>query len=267
MSFYKENIPLSRSIGIFLGFGTIGYSIGPYLSSFVAEKFGSNFVYIGIIGIITAFLALFFVPKIEKRETKSAPNFFSALKVIVKNKACVVLILLTVLKACLVMSFGTFIPFLLKQYNFLTTQTGFIMTTFFVSGGLAMIFASSLEKKIKLKGMIMTSYLPLLPLVAFAILSLKYYSKTLAVVLFIITGFFVLLAAGSILANAQRLIPNNTGTISGIIQGFTLAMGSLLLIPLGRFGQHFGISWALVLICAIAGLSALYCVKTDIFKS
>ena len=265
--FYKENIALSRAIGIFLGFGTLGYSFGPYLSSFVVEKFGSNFVYIGVIGIITAIFTLFFVPKINKTETKSADNFMLALKEIVKNKACVLLILLTVLKACLVMSFGTYIPFLLKQHNFITTQTGLIMTAFFIAGGLAMIFASHLEKRIKLKGMIIASYLPLLPLTLCAILSLKYYSKILAVGLFIIIGFFILLAAGSVLANAQKLIPNNTGTISGIIQGFTLAMGSLLLIPLGRFGQHFGVSWILILVTTIAGSAALYCAKSKLLNN
>lgn len=262
--FYKEKIQLSRAIGIFLGLGTIGYSLGPYLSSFVVEKFGYNFIYIGIIGILTAFFALFFVPQIEKKEIKSASNFLLALEAIIKNKACVLLILVTVLKACLVMSFGTYIPFLLKQYNFITTQTGLIMTAFFTAGGIAMIFASHLERKIKLKGMIIASYLPLLPLMVFAILSLKYYSKILAVVLFIAIGFFILLAAGSVLANAQRLIPNNTGTISGIIQGFTLAMGSLLLIPLGKLGQHFGVSWVLILVTLIAGITSIYCAKTKL---
>ena len=265
--FYKDNIGLSKAIGIFLGFGTIGYSFGPYLSSFVVEKFGSNFVYIGIIGIITAFFTLFFIPKISKKETKSASNFLLALKVIIKNKACVLLILLTILKACLIMSFGTYIPFLLKQNNFITTQVGLIMTTFFIAGGLAMIFASRIEKILKLKGMIMLSYLPLLPLTILSIILLKYNYNILAVLLFILTGFFILLAAATVLANAQKLIPNNTGTISGIIQGFTLAMGSLFLIPLGRFGQHFGVSWVLILITAVAAVAALYCAKTKVLNN
>ncbi len=261
--FYKENIELSRAIGIFLGLGTIGYAMGPYLSTFIVEKFGHNFVYIGVIGIITAFILLFSVPKIEKREIKSSDNFFLALKEILKNKACMLLTVLTIIKAALVMSFGTYIPFLLKQNNFSIIQTGFIMTAFFIAGGVSMIFSSRLEKIIKLKGIILASYLPLLPLTIFAILSFKF-SKILSIILIIMIGFFILLAAGCILANAQKLIPNNTGTISGIIQGFTLSIGSLLLIPLGIFAQHFGISWVLILVSTFAGLSALYCIKTKV---
>jgi FSR family fosmidomycin resistance protein-like MFS transporter len=266
-NFYKDNIALSRAIGMFLGFGTLGYSFGPYLSSYIVEKFADNFIYLGIIGITAAIITLFFVPKIEKKETKSASNFYLVLKDILKNKACVLLILLTVLKACLVMSFGTYIPFLLKKYGFLTTQTGFIMTTFFVMGGLAMIFASNLEKKIGLRGMIVVSYLPLLPLTLAALFSLKYNLKVLAVILFITIGFFILLAAGCVLANSQKLIPNNTGTISGIIQGFTLALGSLLLIPLGSLGQHFGVSFVLILVTLIAGICSIYCAKTKLLDN
>lgn len=259
--FYKENIELSKAIGIFLGLGTIGYAIAPYLSTFIVEKFGFNFIYIGIIGIITAFLLLFFTPVIKKEKTENSQNFLSSLKEIIKNKTCMLLILLTILKACLIMSYGTYIPFLLKQYNFQITHTGFIMTAFFIAGGLSMIIASKIEKFIKLKGMIILSYLPLLPLTLLAIISLGYY-KILSVILFVATGFFILLAAGCVLAKSQKLIPNSTGTISGIIQGFTLAVGSLLLIPLGLFGQHAGVSQVLILVSALAGLSALYCLKT-----
>ncbi|MBQ8475532.1 MFS transporter, partial [bacterium] len=180
-----------------------------------------------------------------------------------KNQACVFLILLTILKACLVMSFSTYIPFLLKNYGFTISQTGFIMTSFFISGALAMIFASNLEKRIKLKGMIIASYLPLLPLVI-CVMLLLHYSKVLAVIFLILIGFFFLLAAGSILAHSQKLIPNNTGTISGIIQGFTLAIGSLLLIPLGFIGQKYGLHFALILITSIAAISALYTYKTKL---
>jgi len=263
-NFYNEDISLSRAMGIFLGLGTIGYALGPYLSSFIVEKFNSNFVYIGIIGIITAFFILFFVPKVEKKERKNVSDFFLTLKTIIKNKACMFLIIITIIKACLIMSFGTYIPFLLKEYNFTLTQTGFTMTLFFIAGGLAMIFASQLEKIIKLKGMIIASYMPLLPLVVLAIAALNKNYKILAAILFISIGFFILLAAGCVLACAQKLIPNNTGTISGIIQGFTLAIGSLLLIPLGSFGQCFGVSLILILVSLIAIISAIYCIKTKL---
>ena len=266
-NFYKQKLELSKAIGIFLAFGTIGYSLGPYLSSFIVKKFDSYFMCIALIGVIFAFTMLFFVPKIEKIQTKTSLNFLISLKDILKNKTCMLLIFFTVLKACLLMSFSTYIPFLLKQYNFEIVHVGFIMTAFFILGSIAMMFASYLEKRIKLKGLIIVSYLPLLPLIIFALLSLKFSLKYLAVICFVLIGFFVLLAAGSILANAQKIIPNSAGIISGIIQGFTLAIGSLLLIPLGIIAQKFGISYVLVLICVISASSAIYCHKTKLLAN
>ncbi len=57
---------------------------------------------------------------------------------------------------------------------------------------------------------------------------------------------------------------NHTGTISGIIQGFTLSLGSLLLIPFGIIGEHFGAEYILILITSIAFIAAIYTVKTKL---
>ena len=262
--FYKENLKLSHAIGLFLGCGTIGYAAGPYLSTCILKKFGEgNYAYIAIIGIITAFLMLFFVPKIEKKERINTGNFILAIKEILKNKTCIFLIIITVIKAMLVMYYGTYIPFLLKKFEFPITNIGLILTLFYIAGGLSMMISSGLEKHIKIKGVIIASYLPLLPLTVLSLICLKY-NTFLASVLFIITDFFVLLSAGVVLAHAQRIMSKHTGTISGIIQGFTLALGSLSLIPFGFIGENTGVEYILILISAIAFFAALYTAKTKL---
>ena len=87
-------------------------------------------------------------------------------------------------------------------------------------------------------------------------------NKLLASVFFIITGFFVLLSAGVVLAYAQQIVAKeHTGTISGIIQGFTLSLGALLLIPFGAIAQSFGVEVVLILITTIALISSLVALK------
>ena len=79
--FYNNNIALSRAMGIFLGLGTIGYSFGPYLSSYIVKNFGDEkFIYISLIGVLLAFIMIFFVPKIEKKEFINKENFLTQLK-------------------------------------------------------------------------------------------------------------------------------------------------------------------------------------------
>lgn len=263
-NFYEEKLKLSYAIGVFLGFGTIGYAMGPYLSAYVLETFGDkNYIYIGLAGVLIAILMLFYVPKIKKTGQICKDNFAAALKEILKNKTCIFLIIITVIKAALVMSFGTYIPFLLKKYEFPITQTGLILTMFYIAGGISMIISSHLEKRIKLRGVMTASFLPLLPLTIFSLISLRY-NTILASILFIITGFFVLLSAGVVLAHAQKVMSAHTGTISGIIQGFTLALGSLLLIPFGFIGEQFGVEYILILITSIAFMAAIYTAKTKL---
>ncbi len=262
--FYKENLKLSHAIGVFLGFGTIGYAMGPYLSTYALQVLGDkNYVYIAFAGIFIAILMLFYVPKINKKECINNTNFTAAIKEIVKNKTCSFLIIITVIKAALVMSFGTYMPFILKKFDFPITHTGLVLTLFYIAGGFSMIISSRLEKLIKLKGVMTASFLPLLPLTIISLLCLKY-SVILAAIFFIITGFFILLSAGVVLAHAQRIMSNHTGTISGIIQGFTLSLGSLLLIPFGIIGEHFGAEYILILITSIAFIAAIYTVKTKL---
>lgn len=145
--FYKENLKLSHAIGVFLGFGTIGYAMGPYLSTYALQVLGDkNYVYIAFAGIFIAILMLFYVPKINKKECINNTNFTAAIKEIVKNKTCIFLIIITVIKAALVMSFGTYMPFILKKFDFPITHTGLVLTLFYIAGGFSMIISSRLEK-------------------------------------------------------------------------------------------------------------------------
>ncbi len=261
-NYYVDNLKLSSAMGLFLGLGTIGYASGPYFSTCVIKTFGSeNFIYTGLIGILLGFFMLFYVPKLNKSTLSCKNNFKEAIKEILKNKVCMFLILVTIIKAGLIMSFGTYIPFLLKKFDFTLAQTGIIMTIFYITSGFSMIAASKLEKTIKLKGMIITSYIPLLPLTLAFIVSLKY-SKIFPIIILIVLGFFILLAAGCVLAHAQKII-SNAGTISGIIQGFTLAVGSIMLIPFGLIGEKFGVEYILILITLIAFIISIYTFKIN----
>lgn len=75
-------------MGLFMGLGTIGYSIGPVISSNLVDKFGQNGLsYITFIGILTAIILYFEVPKIPiEAVSKSKEGFVSVMKEILKTK-------------------------------------------------------------------------------------------------------------------------------------------------------------------------------------
>ena len=257
---YTDNIKLSGAMGLFLGLGTIGYAFGPYFSTYIIKTFGeNNFIYTGLIGLLLSFVILFFVPRLNNKHVDRKNNFLKTVNEILKNKICIFLISVTIIKAALIMSFGTYAPFILKKFDFSLSQTGIIMTIFYIAGGLSMIFASKIEKTVKLKGIIIISYLPLLPLTLAFLFFLKF-NKFISAAILVTIGFFILLAAGCVLAYAQKAVLH-AGTISGIIQGFTLAIGSIILIPFGFIGEHFGIEYIFILITLIAFIISIYTFK------
>ena len=259
--FNKNNPDLSRSMGIFLGLGTIGYAIGPYISTFLVENFGQNaLLYMIIPGILSSIFIYFFVPKMPPKDCYIQENFFFIMKEVMKNKTCMFLMFVSVIKSAVSISFGTYIPFLLKTNGFNLSQTGIIVTLFFISGGLATIVSSRIEKYINANGVVVLSFLSILPLTVAFLALIKTY-KILAVILFILTGFFILLSVGIILVHAQKAMPKYLGVISGVMQGFSWGLGALFLAPLGFIGQNFGVDKILILMASIAFAVGLYTAK------
>lgn len=265
--FNKNHPDLAKTMSIFLGLGTIGYAIGPYCSTFFVENFGiEKLFYLGLFGLSCSFFIYFFVPKIPDKDCYIKENFFIILKEILKNKTCMYLTVISIIKSALSISFGTYIPFLLQQKGFSLSIIGLIVTLFYISGGIGTIFSAKFEKKLGANNVIILSFISILPLLGLFLLSLNY-NKNLAVVLFILTGFFILLSVGIILTHAQNAIPKYTGVVSGVMQGFSWGLGALFLAPLGIIGQKFGIEAIMILMSAIAFLTGIYTLKYKSLKN
>ena len=75
---------------LFMWRGTIGYSIGPVISSNLVENFGEGaMLYITVIGLLCALVLYFEVPKIPLEAiNKSKDGFLDVMKEILKNKTC-----------------------------------------------------------------------------------------------------------------------------------------------------------------------------------
>ena len=265
--FNKNHPDLSKTMSIFLGLGTIGYAIGPYCSTFFTESFGiEKLFYLGLFGLSCAFFMYYFVPKIPDKDCYIKENFFIILKEILKNKTCMYLTVISIIKSALSISFGTYIPFLLQQKGFSLSIIGLIVTLFYIAGGIGTIYSAKFEKKLGANNVIILSFISILPLLGL-FLSVLNYNKNIAVILFILTGFFILLSVGIILTHAQNAIPKYTGVVSGVMQGFSWGIGALFLAPLGIIGQKFGIEAIMILMSTIAFITGIYTLKNKSLKN
>ncbi len=264
--FNKNNPNITRNMGIFLGLGTLGYALGPYVSTLSVEIWGyDNLIYLSLIGLIASVLMFFCVPKIPEREKTNKGSFLKTVLEIFKNKTCMELVYISVIKSVISICFVTHIPFLLQNYGYSLKETGIIVTLFSVFGGIASMTSSKFEKLLTQRGIIAVSLLGILP---FCILFLIFLgqSKFLAAASFCAIGYCILMSVGVVLVQAQKALPQYTGVVSGAIQGVGWGLGALFLSPMGVIGQYFGIDKALIIISVISFIAGLLCLRARSLK-
>lgn len=263
---FSEGHPdVLKHMGIFMGLGTIGYSLGPVISSNLVDKFGSSALcYITVVGLICALTLYHVVPKIPSSAVhRSKESFIKVMAEIASNKVCLFLALIAIVKSAVSISFGTYIPFILKDYNFSLNSTGLVVTLFYILSGFSMIASARLEQKIGAPNIIRVSFFAILPLV----LLFKYLlniNPIAGVTVFVIMGFFINLSVSLTIVAAQKIMAHHSGVISGVMQGFSWGLGALSLTPMGYIGQKFGIFSILIIMASLALLTGLFALPKDV---
>ena len=264
-TFCYNNPNVSRYMGLFMGLGTIGYSLGPIISSNLVDKFGNHaLLYITLIGLMTAFILYFEVPKIPKEAiNNSGESFFVVMKDIIKNKTVMILVLIAIVKSGVSISFGTYIPFILKDYGFNLKDIGLIVTIYYALSGVSMITSAKLEEKVGATNLIRISFFTILPLT----ILFKYIMEInpiLGVIIFIISGYFIFLSVSVTIVAAQKIMSKHSGVISGVMQGFSWGIGAMCLAPMGYIGDKIGVIWILIIMSFVALITGIFALPKDV---
>ena len=264
-TFNFNNPNVSKYMGAFMGLGTIGYALGPVLSSTLVDNFGVySLSYVTVLGVSTALILYFQVPKIPASTiNKAKENFFNIMKEILKKKTYLSLIWIAIVKSGMSISFGTYAPFMLKERGFTLSQIGIIVSLFFILSGVSMLTSSKIEKKIGAENIIKLSFWTVLPLILLFIHTLDKF-PLFAVAIFILTGYFTFLSVSVTIVAAQNLMKEHKGVISGVMQGFSWGIGALSLAPLGYIGEIFGIDKVMILMALLAFFTGFFGITKDL---
>lgn len=255
--FNHQNPKLTKYMGLFLAMGSIGYAIGPMVSSTIASNFSLEALPVaGILGIAYAIMLYFNVPKIPASEVaKSTVSFAGVIKDILKSKPMMILIYISTMKSVVSMSFSTFTPFLFKELGYGMEIIGAATTALFITGGIATMASSKFENLFGTKNVFRISFLGILPLTIMFLLTYKT-MPALSFIAYGLLGFFIFLSVSVNMVMAQKLIPNHRGMISGVIGGFSWGIAGLCLTPLGFLATHFGVIKVLLAVALITFISA-----------
>ena len=264
-TFNFNNPNLSKYMGAFMGLGTIGYALGPVLSSTLVDNFGVySLSYVTVLGVSTALILYFQVPKIPASTiNKAKENFFNIMKEILKKKTYLSLIWIAIVKSGMSISFGTYAPFMLKERGFTLSQIGIIVSLFFILSGVSMLTSSKIEKKIGAENIIKLSFWTVLPLILLFIHTLDKF-PLFFFFFFILTGYFTFLSVSVTIVAAQNLMKEHKGVISGVMQGFSWGIGALSLAPLGYIGEIFGIDKVMILMALLAFFTGFFGITKDL---
>lgn len=248
---FAEN-DITKTMGVFIAMGSLGFSFGPLLSAFVAQYWGlSHMPVLCLPGLAVAFLMFHYVPKISAEGTsKPKLKFTDAFKDILTNRKLQILIVIAMLKTLVTTSCLILLPFLWKSMGYKPFYIGCILFGFIFAGGIGSVVSRSFEKKAGTANIFYTSMISTLPLMIIFALTYKNY-PFLSGAIFVLIGFVTMLAQPVTMVMAQSVLPHYKSIIGGFINGFAWGIVAIFMSVIGFVAQAKGIIPVLIAVSVV----------------
>ena len=249
---------VARNMGIFIAMGTLGYSLGPLLSSTMAQFFGlEKMPVLSILGIIWAALMFSCVPKFSHiKAPKSELKLKQALMDILSNRRLNILNIIAMLKALITTSCSILLPFLWKAQGFSKLQIGIAMFSFLLLGGIASLLSPKFEKKIGTANVFYISMIATFPMMIIFMLTYKT-MPIISFTVYALMGFITMFAGPITMSMAQQVLPQYKSIIGGFINGFSWGVVAIAMSIIGFIAQATSIVPVLVIISIIPAVCSV----------
>lgn len=262
VSKFSKSENISRNMGIFMGCGTLGFALGPIVSSGITQYFGlSKIPYLAVLGVALALSMSVFIPRTElSSANKSHNDFIETFKRILSNRKLNLLNLIAMLKTLVTTSSCILLPFLWKDMGYNAFYIGFALFAFNFAGGMGAFISRKFEMKIGTQNVFYFSMMLTFPMMVIFMLTYKTH-PTLAIVTFILTGLIQWMAVPVTMVMAQSVLPEYKSIIGGFINGFSWGVVAILMTGIGFVAQAKGIMPVLLVVSAIPALLSFPIVK------
>lgn len=252
----------SRWMAVFISSGTLGMAIGPSFFSWLVGSQGLQKSWYGAIPglLVTLLLAFHFdlAPTV-----KAARNRFDLNALRSKWKPLLIHFLLVYIRSIVQMVFAQFLPLYLNRERGFSVQSAAMGLTLYLSAGaLGGFVGGSLADRFGGKRVILISMAGCLPFLALFFLTTGW----LAFASLAMAGLLLLFTIPVNLVMGQRLLPEQAGTVSSLMMGFSWGSAGLLFIPLtGWVADHVGLGTAMAAVSAfpILGVILVHWVNED----
>lgn len=262
---FAQKDSAGKSMAVFVAMGTLGYSMGPVVSSAITQFLGmSKMPLMTFLGIVWALIMFSFVPKLSLSEKViNKINFKTAFKRILTNRKLNILNVIAMLKTMIMSACFILLPFLWKNMGYKPFYIGMALFMFIFAGGIGSLISGHIEKNIGAANVFYISMISTFPLMILFILSCSSH-PTLSLVIFVIMGFITMMATPVTMVMAQNVIPEYKSIISGFINGFSWGIVAIAMSLLGFIAEKFGITNVLIFVSIIPAACSI--LVKELFK-
>ncbi|MCX6641493.1 MAG: MFS transporter [bacterium] len=237
------------AIAFFITAGTAGSAFGPIFVSFLVEWVGLNWMFLAAIpSTLVVILWLFFGPRdIVGIDRATHHSLGTSTKAPLPIKPLTLLTITSVIRAFVLLTYSSFLPFHLKNQGFDLKETGFFIFALQFGDALGSLSGGILSDKIgRWKVMIWT------PLATIPVLCLFLNtSGWLSVMLLMLGGLLLFASTPAVVLSAQKLMNQREGLASAMQIGFAWGTAGLLMGPMGSLAELIGIKQLLFIMALL----------------
>ena len=256
---------LGKSMAVFVAMGSLGYSFGPIISSWITQFLGiDKMPLMTLIGFIWPLMMFYFVPKLSlSRNIVEKFDFKLAFKRILTNRKLNILNIIAMLKTMIMSACFILLPFLWKNMGYKPFYIGTALFLFIFAGGIGSLLSNFIETRVGAQNVFYISMILTFPLMLLFVFTYNNY-PILSLVIFVIMGFITMMATPLTMVMAQNVFPEYKSIISGFINGFSWGIVAIAMSLLGFVAEKFGITKVLVLVSVIPAIFSI--LVKELFK-
>ncbi len=254
---------IAKNMGIFMTLGTIGFALGPVISSAVTQFIGLEKIpFLSVLGIIVALSMFLFVPKLSVNESnfKNHEDFVHTFITILSNRKLNLLNLISILKSLITTSACILLPFLWKGMGYSAFYIGFALFAFNFMGGLGSFISRKFELKVGTENVFYFSMMLPLPMMILFMFTYKSF-PVFSLIVFVLIGLIQWMAVPVTMVMAQSTIPEYKSVIGGFINGFSWGVVAIAMTCIGFIAQAHGIIPVLITVSVIPAVLSVPVVK------
>ena len=254
---------VAKNMGIFMTLGTLGFALGPVVSSAITQFVGLDKIpYLSVLGIVVGLSMFLFVPKLSVSEDKlkNHEDFIHTFMTILSNRKLNLLNLISILKSLVTTSACILLPFLWKDMGYSAFYIGFALFAFNFMGGLGSFVSRKFELKVGTENVFYSSMMLPLPMMILFMLTYKSF-PVLSLIIFILIGLIQWMAVPVTMVMAQSTIPEYKSIIGGFINGFSWGVVAIAMTCIGFIAQTHGIIPVLISVSVVPAVLSVPVVK------